>query len=766
MRIFFWSLLVLAFPVHSCAAEPRVLIDGCVLEQVAREPRIVTPVGLSCDSEGQLLVVESHTHQRPDGYEGPQTDRIRVLADSDGDGDFDRWSTFADGFTHAMNVLARPDGGVYVVTRSAVHLLRDEDGDGSADANEKLIQLETDEDYPHNALSGLALVGEKLYVGLGENMGAAYRLVGSDGTAFEDAGGAGAVFVCNPDGTDLRRYATGFWNPFSLCSAGGRLLTVDNDPDASPPCRLIDVVERGDYGFRFEYGRSGVHPLHSWNGELPGTLPMVCGTGEAPTAVVFHRGYLWVTSWGDHRIERYELSAADDGALKAEMAIVVQGEADFRPTGMTVGADDALYFGDWVDRSYPVHGKGRIWRLTLPEGMQVQMPRRSLVKQAPTELSRLEALRWERSLSSGERTEVLRDALRSEDTDVRLLAARWAAEVRETSLAADIERLLNDSVPSERYYLAVLGAIDWLRGEPTQRHSGIADGLLARELRNGRRNDQVKALALRMMSPDYKYLTMDRFHSFLNSPNEQLRLEAVRSLGRSKHPDRFDMLEQIVRNKDLSDGFRVEAIVGLSAAWQKYRTLFESLADSENSALSKEAQRILQLAGQRLPPVEEVPPAIDLKSWQELLEERGDSASGRRLFFGHVGPQCSACHQYEGRGGGIGPDLTYLARQSSREKIIESILNPSAEVAPHYQPTILRTFDGKSYVGLRLPKGGDDGWEAYADTSGERFELPSDSIEIRQPTNTSLMPAGLEKSLTLQDVRDLVAFLTESDCKD
>ena len=35
------------------------------------------------------------------------------------------------------------------------------------------------------------------------------------------------------------------------------------------------------------------------------------------------------------------------------------------------------------------------------------------------------------------------------------------------------------SPPSERYYLAVLGAIDWLSREPEQRHSGIADGLLA-----------------------------------------------------------------------------------------------------------------------------------------------------------------------------------------------------------------------------------------------------------------------------------------------
>ena len=46
-----------------------------------------------------------------------------------------------------------------------------------------------------------------------------------------------------------------------------------------PPCRLIDVVMGGDYGYKFRYGRSGLHPYTAWNGEIPGTLPMVAGTG-------------------------------------------------------------------------------------------------------------------------------------------------------------------------------------------------------------------------------------------------------------------------------------------------------------------------------------------------------------------------------------------------------------------------------------------------------------------------------------------------------
>ncbi len=146
------------------------------------------------------------------------------------------------------------------------------------------------------------------------------------------------VFHFAGDGSGLTKVAQGFWNPFGLGLVGqNTLFAVDNDPDASPPCRLIHVVSTGDYGHRWEYGRAGVHPLQAWDGELPGTLPMVCGTGESPCAVVPHENHLWVTSWGDHRLERYQLNAKGQ-SFSAKRDVVVQGDADFRPTGCAVRA--------------------------------------------------------------------------------------------------------------------------------------------------------------------------------------------------------------------------------------------------------------------------------------------------------------------------------------------------------------------------------------------------------------------------------------------
>lgn len=755
------ALLLAVLPLGVFAAEPRVLIDGCQLEQVACEPDVVTPIGIAFDRQGRLLVVESHTHQRTEEYDGPSGDRLRMFADSDGDGRLDRWSTFAEGFRHAMNVAVRSDGGVYLVTRGEVHLLSDTDDDGIVEEDQSLLRLETDVDYPHNALSGIALDGDRLYLGLGENFGGEYRLVGSDGSSWKDFGGAGTIFTCRADGSVLERYAMGFWNPFGLCVAGERLFCVDNDPDASPPCRLIDVAEEGDYGFRWEYGRAGVHPLQAWDGELPGTLPMICGTGESPTAVVFHRGYLWVTSWGDHRIERYQLSRMENGSYAAELTVVVQGDGDFRPTGMAVAADGSLWFADWVSRSYAVHGQGRIWRLQLPQDMQCRVPlnQQATVVDA-SRLSQLEQLRWQRSVSGQQLADLLRDALQSPSADERLFAVRWIAEARVTELAEDLQRLLNGPPPSERYYLAVLAAIDWLSREPEPRHSGISNGLLARELRNVRRSAASHALALRLMSPDYKDITLERLRGYLQSEHEPLREEAVRTLALRQDGERFSLLVDVANDEAQPDAIRAEAIVGLSAAATAHLPLFERFAESDNRVLKQEARRVLRLIGQAAPVAEKKPMVGDLAAWKQLLAEPGDADSGRRLFFSPVGPQCGVCHRHGGRGGSVGPDLTNLAQQSSRERIINSILDPSAEIAPRYQPWILQTDDGKMHVGLRLPKAGDDGQEAYADTAGRTFVLSSESIELRQPTATSIMPAGLEKSLTVADLRDLLTFLT------
>src|SRR5262249_3804946 len=145
----------------------------------------------------------------------------------------------------------------------------------------------------------------------------------------------------------------------------------DNDPDSRPPCRLMHIMPGGDYGYRFRNGRAGLHPFTSWNGEIPGTLPMVAGTGEAPSGILAYesyalpddyRGNLIATRWGDHRVDRFQLKPKGASFTALAEPVIVGGE-NFRPVGIALAPDGSLYFTDWVKKDYTLHGQGRVWRI-------------------------------------------------------------------------------------------------------------------------------------------------------------------------------------------------------------------------------------------------------------------------------------------------------------------------------------------------------------------------------------------------------------------
>ncbi|MBI3463335.1 MAG: PQQ-dependent sugar dehydrogenase, partial [Planctomycetes bacterium] len=430
-----------------------------VVERFASAPDIVHPIGIDFDARGRLLAIESHTHFRPQNYEGPKHDRVRVLEDTDGDGKVDRVKTFFEGTDFTMDLAVHPDGSVYLATRNEILRLRDSDGDGQADENQRIVFLDTKGNYPHNGLSGLAFDSKgDLYFGMGENLGAGYKLIGSDGTAIADEGEGGNVFWCTADGRKLRRVATGFWNPFGVCvDIFGRVFAVDNDPDASPPCRLVHIVEGGDYGYQFRYGRSGRHPFQCWNGQVPGTLPMVAGTGEAPCELVSYesdglpaeyRGDLLVAAWADHRVERYVLK--EKGAsFTAEQKPFIQGGKNFHPAGIAVAPDGSLFVSDWVLSDYQLHGKGAIWHVRMKEAAtpaRPQDPRQALYsKHRPLREAAARAL-----LAEGEAgRQFLRQQLG--DPHYRTRAAALTALIDGADQAVDLATLAErDPLPAVR----------------------------------------------------------------------------------------------------------------------------------------------------------------------------------------------------------------------------------------------------------------------------------------------------------------------------
>jgi putative membrane-bound dehydrogenase-like protein len=393
MLPFLRCFVLCLFAASSVAAErtPRSLDPRIKIELFAEQPQIVTPTGIDVDSQGRVWAIESNTHFPPPDYAGHTSDRLLVMQDKDADGRADSIESFADGFTHAMSVAVRksaeaghPDQ-VYVATRKEIFILTDEDGDLRADGRRRIVQLDTPGNYPHNGLAGFAWDAQGwMYFGFGENLGAEYKIISSDGRALSGGGEGGNLYRCRPDGTQLTQWATGFWNPHASCiDAYGRMFTVDNDPDSRPPCRLLHIIRDGDYGYRFRNGRKGLHPFTSWNGEIPGTLPMVAGTGEAPSGIVAYEsdglpkeyvGNLLVTSWGDHRIDRFRLKPKGASYESLAEPLITGGE-NFRPVGLAIAPDGSLYCTDWVLKDYKLHGKGRVWRISSRARPTDRLPR-------------------------------------------------------------------------------------------------------------------------------------------------------------------------------------------------------------------------------------------------------------------------------------------------------------------------------------------------------------------------------------------------------
>jgi len=678
IHILRWTRFPLRLPVSRNFARAWILVTACVasaaeiktptlkdprltLALFKAEPEIVTPVGIAIDAHTNIFVVESHTHFPKKDYPGPKHDVIKMFQ-PDGTS-----SVFAEGFRWSMNLAFSPDRKLYLVHRNGVMILPDK---------KDIVSLDTPGNYPHNGLGGIAFSEDGwLYIGMGENLGEKYTIKGSDGSSHSGGGEGGNVFRCKPDGAKLEFVATGFWNAFALeFNRAGFLFCVDNDPDSRPPCRLIDVVMGGDYGYKFRYGRSGLHPYSAWNGEIPGTLPMVAGTGEAPSGILDcdraglpadYESALLVTSWGDHALEVYRPKPFG-ASLRAEREVLAQGNEWFRPVGIAAAPDGDVYFTDWVDSDYSVHRKGRIWRLSAKEKVSrtlkpiAKKPMRTPTLDDPDPFIRTAAVH----ALSRERAREFLDAQNSAHRLGGMLALRRAGETLSTERFA---KTLGDPDISVRHL-----ALIWI-GE--QKLTGLAPEL-------------AKALETQPVSTAL-------FRAF-NKTREVLG-------GAGGEQKILDFVSQDV--------------------WESFPL------DAHGPRAAK----------------------------AHLPSGQGDAERGRRLFF-HQTVGCAKCHRIEDRGGSIGPDLSVISRSSKREKLMQSIVEPSREIAPQFITHTVETTDGETWSGL-LESETKDGSLTLTTADGKGVFLPGKQIRARSISKVSLMPEGLEQALSEREWLDLIEFL-------
>ena len=141
----------------------------------------------------------------------------------------------------------------------------------------------------------------------------------------------------------------------------------------------------------------------------------------------------------------------------------------------------------------------------------------------------------------------------------------------------------------------------------------------------------------------------------------------------------------------------------------------------------------------------------------------GDPAAGAQVFFGKGG--CAACHDVNGRGGIVGPDLSSAGRHSA-EALQRKILDPREFLgagrrrgrgAERPQTLIAKTRDGREIRGVRRNE--DTFSVQMVDASGQLHLLDKSKLAGLRVENAPLMPTDFASRLSAVELRNVVAYL-------
>jgi putative heme-binding domain-containing protein len=148
-----------------------------------------------------------------------------------------------------------------------------------------------------------------------------------------------------------------------------------------------------------------------------------------------------------------------------------------------------------------------------------------------------------------------------------------------------------------------------------------------------------------------------------------------------------------------------------------------------------------------------------LPSLAALATRKGDAARGKKLLADSVNNdmQCLKCHTIRGTGGQVGPDLSMIGKKASKENLFESILLPSKAIADQYLTWQVETTKGLSLAGLLVEETPTS--LTLRDGNGKDTKIDKKEIESRTKGPKSLMPEDLVKTMTEDQLVDMVAYL-------
>lgn len=141
-----------------------------------------------------------------------------------------------------------------------------------------------------------------------------------------------------------------------------------------------------------------------------------------------------------------------------------------------------------------------------------------------------------------------------------------------------------------------------------------------------------------------------------------------------------------------------------------------------------------------------------LAKYGAALTLEGDVARGLAVFT----KTCAACHRVGDVGQMIGPDISDV-RQKTPETLLVDILDPNRAVDPRFTNYTATTLDGRVLTGILATNTG--ATIVLVRGAGLQDQVSRSELESLEASGKSLMPEGIERDLTPQQVADVIAFL-------
>lgn len=301
---------------------------------------------------------------------------------------------------------------------------------------------------------------------------------------------------------------------------------------------------------------------------------------------------------------------------------------------------------------------------------------------------------------------------------------------------------------------------DRLRVDSARLRAALQDSLATISEESVALSDRVAAAGFLAWLPLSQ--TRSTFEELLtSSQGAAIQGAAVAALIRIGTPDSATLL--IDRWDELTPSARVEALMFLLRGTATTRLTLAAMQSGQlsSSALSIDQRvrllkhrdsEISDLAGKLFGGAVAADREKVTREYRVAVELAGDDQNGAKVFQ----RVCANCHRLNGGGHQVGPDLTD-AMNRSRLALLHDILDPNSKVEPRFSAYTVVTRDGRTWSGLVATETEDSVELKMA--GGKSTVIARDTIDTAIPSSRSLMPEGVEKDVTVQQMADLLSYL-------